>query len=62
MEWVVRTFGHMREAWEIRAEEMGNQKPGHRSYALREAERLKRWEKTGRVEFAKVLGTETSLK
>ena len=42
MEWVVRTFGHMREVWEIRAESMENEKPGHKAYALREAGSLKR--------------------
>ena len=60
MGWVVRTFQHMREVWEIRAEDVGDQKPGHKSYALKEAERWKQWGETGKAEFAKVLGTTAS--
>jgi hypothetical protein len=60
MEWVVGTFQHMREVWEIRAENAGDQKPGHKSYALKEAERWKQWGKTGKAEFAEVSETSVS--
>ena len=55
MDWVIRTFGFMREAWEERARKMGDEKLGHKAYAMKEAERWQRWAETARVEFAKVL-------
>ena len=50
---MVRTFGYKREVWEARARNMGDEKLGHKAYAIREAERWKRWAETARVEFAK---------
>ena len=59
MEWVVMTFGYMREVWEVRAKNMAGEKPGHKAYAMREAERWQRWAETARTEFAKALDMET---
>ena len=59
MSWVVRTFGYMREVWEARAKNVGGDKPGHKAYAIREAERWERWAETARAEFAKVLDIKT---
>jgi hypothetical protein len=59
MDWVVRTFGYMREVWEVRARNMGSEKPGHKAYATREAERWQRWAETARAEFAMVLDVKT---
>jgi hypothetical protein len=59
MDWVVRTFGYMREIWEERAKKMGDEKPGHRAYAMREAERWQRWAETARAEFAKILNVKS---
>ena len=56
MDWVVTTFGYMREVWEVRAESVGDEKPGHKAYGMREAERWKRWTETAKAEFAKTLG------
>ena len=42
----------MRETWEVRARNMGNEKLGHKAYAMREAERWKEWAKIARAEFA----------
>ena len=39
MEWVIRTFRYMGGVWKVRAEKMGNEKPGHRAYAARETDR-----------------------
>jgi hypothetical protein len=33
---VVRTFGYMKEVWEVRARNMGDEKLGHKAYAMRE--------------------------
>jgi hypothetical protein len=59
MSLVVNTFGYMRELWEARARNMGNDKLGHKAYAMREAERWERWGETARAEFAKDLDIET---
>ena len=56
---MVRTFGYKRKVWEVRAREMGNEKPGHKAYAAREAVRWQRWGETARAEFAKVLDIKT---
>ena len=55
MDWVVRTFGYMKEVWEVRARNMGDDMLGHKAYAAREAERWGRWAETAKAEFAKVL-------
>ena len=55
MEWVVRTFEYMREKWEVRARNMGNEKPGHKAYAIREAETWQEWVEMARAEFAEVV-------
>ena len=59
MDWVIRSFGYMREVWEARARNMGNEKLGHKAYATREAERWQRWVETAKTEFAEVLGVRT---
>lgn len=56
MEWVTGSFGHMEEVWKARALKMGGQKPGHRAYAGREADRWKRWREIAKSEFMKVAG------
>jgi len=56
MEWVVGTFRYMGKIWETRSRNMGNEKPGHRAYAMRETERWHRWAETANTEFGKVLG------
>ena len=56
MDWVIRTFGYMRKVWETRARDMGGEKPGHKAYAMREAERWQRWIETAKAEFSKTLG------
>jgi len=59
MEWVIGTFMHMGKVWEMRAKNVGDGKPGHRAYAMRETDRWHRWAETAKTEFAKVLGVET---
>jgi hypothetical protein len=54
MEWVAGTFKHMGRLWKRRGEQMGNEKPGHKAYAAREAERWDGWAGTANTEFAKV--------
>ena len=54
MEWVIRTFKYMEELWGKRAEKMGNEKPGHRAYAIREMDRWQRWAGVAKGEFSKV--------
>ena len=61
MDWVVTTFGYMKEVWEVRAKDVEDEKPGHKAYAKREAERWQRWAETARAEFADVLHVRTSL-
>ena len=39
MEWVIGSFGYMEGVWKARTSEMGSEKPGHRAYAMREADR-----------------------
>ena len=58
MEWVIGTFGYMKQLWEVRAEKMGNEKPGHMAYALRETEKWNRWVEIAKLEFAKATGME----
>ena len=54
MEWVIGSFRFMEGLWETRAEQMGNEKPGHRAYAMREADRWSRWAEIAKTEFSKV--------
>ena len=54
MEWVIETFRYMEGIWKARAERMGNDKPGHRAYAVRETDRWDRWAGIAKSEFAKV--------
>lgn len=58
MEWAIRTFRYMGGVWEIRAEKMGKEKPGHKAYAARETDRWKRWAGVAKTEFARVTGME----
>ena len=55
MEWVVRTFEYMTEVWKVRARNVGNERPGHKAYAIREAEMWRRWAETARADFNVVL-------
>ena len=55
---MIGTFGYMEGLWKVRAEKMGNEKPGHMAYALRETERWNRWVEIVKLEFAKVTGIE----
>lgn len=50
---MVRTFRHMGEVWKVRAEKMGDEKLGHRAYAVRETERWNRWAGIAETEFTK---------
>ena len=56
MEWVIRTFRYMGRVWKVRAEKMGNEKPGHRAYAVREMDRWDMWAGIAEIEFLKVTG------
>ena len=56
MEWVIGTFKYMEEVWKVRAEKMGDEKPGHRAYAARETDRWNRWAVIAGAEFVKVMG------
>ena len=42
------------------AKDVEDEKPGHKAYAKREAERWHRWAETARAEFADVLHVRTS--
>ena len=46
----------MGRVWKVRAEKMGNEKPGHRAYAVREMDRWDRWAGIAEIEFLKVTG------
>ena len=46
----------MEGIWKARAERMGNDKPGHRAYAVRETDRWDRWAGIAKIEFSKVTG------
>ena len=59
MEWVIGTFRYMGKVWEARAKSIGNEKLGHKAYALRETDRWHRWAEIASTEFAKVLKLET---
>jgi hypothetical protein len=61
MDWVVGTFAYMRKVWEARAGNMGDEKAGHKAYAMREAERWQRWAETASAEFAKVVNVKSFL-
>lgn len=50
---MIGSFGYMEEVWKARASEMGDQKPGHKAYAKREADRWKRWKEIAKAEFMK---------
>ena len=56
MEWVIESFRHMEGLWKERAEKMGNEKPGHRAYAMRETERWNRWAGIAKTEVTQVTG------
>ena len=56
MEWVIRTFRYMGRVWKVRAEKMGNEKPGHRAYAVREMDRWDRWAGIAETEPLEVTG------
>ena len=53
---MIRTFRYMGGVWKVRAEKMGNEKPGHRAYAARETDRWNRWAGIAKIEFIKVTG------
>ena len=59
MEWVIQTFQYMGKLWEVRAKEVGNEKPGHVAYAARETDRWNRWAGIAKAEFAKVTGVKS---
>ena len=58
MEWVIGSFRYMGGLWKERAEKMGNEKSGHRAYAMRETERWNRWAGIAKTEFSQVTGKE----
>ena len=58
---MIRTFRYMGGVWKVRAEKMGNEKPGHRAYAARETDRWNRWAGIAEIEFAKVTGDNNFL-
>ena len=47
--------------WKVRAEKMGNEKPGHRAYAARETDRWNRWAGIAKIEFIKVTGVKAFI-
>jgi len=49
----------MGRVWKVRAEKMGNEKPGHRAYAAKETDRWNRWAGIAEIEFAKAAGDES---
>lgn len=59
MEWVVGTFRYMEKVWETRAKNIGDEKLGHRAYAMRETDRWHKWTEIAKTEFAKVLELKT---
>jgi hypothetical protein len=61
MECVIRTFKHMEELWERRAEKMEGGKLGHKAYAARETDRWKRWVDVAEEEFSGVTGRQAFL-